>query len=302
MPFCIDSYDSNRTNQFFEEFSNYKNKRKEKNSDSLRRKKQLSQRMCKYKKVPLSASRRKGSLTVEAAVVIPLFLFTMMVLIYLLEIMAIETNIRAGMQYAGKKYAENTYVTPLTGTKVLEKDVIEAVGPERLNRSIIENGASGLDCSNSYVDPLNKILYLKIKYIVKIPVPKFVVPGIEKTESIRIKGWNGYESSLPVSEEQKIVYVTEHGVVYHKDYHCKYLDLSIHMVSAAELETLRNESGGKYYPCERCGQKPQGWGVYITNTGNRYHTSISCSGLKRKIYAVPISETTGKEACSKCGR
>lgn len=162
MPFCIDSYDSNRTNQFFEEFSNYKNKRKEKNSDSLRRKKQLSQRMCKYKKVPLSASRRKGSLTVEAAVVIPLFLFTMMVLIYLLEIMAIETNIRAGMQYAGKKYAENTYVTPLTGTKVLEKDVIEAVGPERLNRSIIENGASGLDCSNSYVDPLNKILYLKI--------------------------------------------------------------------------------------------------------------------------------------------
>lgn len=90
--------------------------------------------------------------------------------------------------------------------------------------------------------------------------------------------------------------------MYHKDYHCKYLDLSIHMVSAAELETLRNESGGKYYPCERCGQKPQGWGVYITNTGNRYHTSISCSGLKRKIYAVPISETTGKEACSKCGR
>ncbi len=119
---------------------------------------------------------------------------------------------------------------------------------------------------------------------------------------MRVKGWCGYESSIPISAEQTIVYVTETGTVYHKDYHCTYLDLSIHMVPVSGLEDLRNESGSKYYPCELCGKKVSGMGVYITNYGSKYHMSMSCGGLKRKIYAVPISETAGKGACSKCGK
>ena len=68
------------------------------------------------------------------------------------------------------------------------------------------------------------------------------------------------------------------------------------MVPVSGLEDLRNESGGKYYPCELCGKKVSGMGVYITNYGSKYHTSMSCGGLKRKIYAVPISETAGERS------
>ena len=41
--------------------------------------------------------------------------------------------------------------------------------------------------------------------------------------------------------------------------------------------------------------------IYITSQGNRYHTQLNCSGLKRTIYTVPLSQTGGRGRCSKCG-
>ncbi|MCQ2507536.1 MAG: pilus assembly protein, partial [Dorea sp.] len=42
--------------------------------------------------------------------------------------------------------------------------------------------------------------------------------------------------------------------------------------------------------------------VYVTDYGDRYHSSLSCSGLKRTVYSVPKSEAIGKGACSKCAK
>lgn len=103
--------------------------------------------------------------------------------------------------------------------------------------------------------------------------------------------------------DEETVYVTETGVVYHRDYHCNYLELSIRMVTADSIDGLRNKEQGKYYPCEHCAEKGTQKGVYITDYGNRYHNSLNCSGLKRTIYAVPLSEASvGRGACTKCGR
>lgn len=38
-------------------------------------------------------------------------------LLYLFEIMAVQTNIRAGMQYAGKMYAKDAYLSPFVNTE-----------------------------------------------------------------------------------------------------------------------------------------------------------------------------------------
>ncbi len=42
--------------------------------------------------------------------------------------------------------------------------------------------------------------------------------------------------------------------------------------------------------------------VYITDYGNSYHSVASCRGLKRTIMAVPYSEAGGRRMCSRCGK
>lgn len=243
----------------------------------------------------------RAGITVEASMAVPIFFFAVVSLLYLMEIMAVQTSVRAGLQYAGKICAQETYVSKAVIPFKVKSDVVRAIGPERLNRSIVTGGSSGIDCGGSAVSPVTGIGELSARYKIKIPVPLYHISVLSFEETVRIKAWTGYEKAGFGGEKEGIVYLTETGIVYHKDYHCTHLDLSVRMAEVTEIKKLRNKSGGKYHACERCGKKTSG-GVYITDTGDRYHSSVSCSGLKRTVYAVPLSEVAGKRACSKCGR
>ena len=66
-------------------------------------------------------------------------------------------------------------------------------------------------------------------------------------------------------------------------------------------QEYRNENGEKYHKCELCADKINKFErVYITNYGNKYHTDLNCSGIKRTIEMVRLSDVEGKGACSKC--
>ena len=81
---------------------------------------------------------------------------------------------------------------------------------------------------------------------------------------------------------------------------CHYLDLSIHTVSAGDIDEARNANGGKYYPCS-CAKHAAAGSYYVTDYGTNYHADLSCSGLKRTIREVDISEVSSMHACPKCG-
>lgn len=245
--------------------------------------------------------KQKASITIEAALVMPFFFFALLALCCMLEVVSVRTSIRAGLQYAGKIAAEKAYERPFLIPGNLEEDLVSAAGSERLDRSIVEGGSSGIHCDRSYMSPLTGILELEARYRVCLPLPVFGHGTVPMAESCRVKGWNGYEKSGFSEKAEDIVYMTETGMVYHRDYHCSYLKPSVQLVPGAELERMRNKSGGKYYPCQNCGHLLPGGAAYITDYGDRYHTSLGCSGLKRTIYAVPLSEAVGKGVCSKCG-
>lgn len=239
-----------------------------------------------------------ASVTVEAALAVPLFFLAVLSLVFLLEVQAVRTAVRSGLQYAGKRTAEQSGMIPVLSPADLEQDLRDSVGAARLDRSMIENGSSGISCEGSVMSPVTGIARLEVKYRIRLPVPVFRV-GLEQKETMMVKAWTGYVKSGFGGTDEEIVYVTETGLVYHRDYRCTYLDLSIRMVNRSDLESLRSEDGSRYRPCSYCGGT--GSPVYITGAGDRYHSSLSCSGLKRTVYAVPLSEVIGKGECSRCG-
>ena len=245
---------------------------------------------------------KNANITIEAAFGIPLFLFAVLCLIWLIEIQSIRISMINAAHNAAKSAAEDTSVIPVLNTWKLKSDILSLIGEDRIARSILKGGKDGISCSGSYVSPDTGEINIKVTYRVQTPVPVFGNPSAKLEETFRISAWTGYMSGREGSHDADIVYVTDTGAVYHEDYQCTYLHLSIRSVLYNELPKLRNESGGKYHACEKCAFGSAMGGVYITQTGDKYHNSLNCSGLKRTIHAVKRSQVTGMGGCSRCSQ
>ena len=249
---------------------------------------------------PGAGYEKNASVTVEASFGIPLFLFAVLCLIWMIEIHSIRISIINAAQSAAKRAAEETAIVPVLNISALKADIINGIGIERVERSILDGGSEGIQCKDSWFSPDTGEMYIKIKYKISLPLPVFGNPSAEFTEDFRINGWRGYEDRGLGNGDADIVYITENGLVYHEDPQCTYLQLSINFVPYAGLSELRNSGGAIYHRCEKCVYGPAMAGVYITETGGKYHNSLRCSGLKRTVRAVKKSEVIGKGGCYRC--
>lgn len=261
----------------------------------------------------------KASVTVEAALVLPLFLFFCIQLISLIGLFQLHSAITAALHqetaqlslqaYAYEKAGGETgkALSTLVGETYLREKVIQRAGETYLNNSMIEGGSAGigllpaLDISTSE-NPPQDVVGARLSYRIKPVIDILGFSGFSMGNVCYMKAWTGYRLCQDGEEnpsEEELVYITETGTVYHKSRRCTHLALSVREVELDQLGVLRNESGGKYYACEHCADKAGG-GVFLTDQGNRYHTSLLCSGLKRTIYVIKISEAGGRGACSRC--
>lgn len=207
-----------------------------------------------------------GNMTVEAALALPLFLFAVMNLLSLLLMFRSFSAEEAKLHQTGRKLAMLAY------------------GQE-------ESGGSDIR-------------------LVKTTRIRAFIPAAAFPDAVMVNGcvmhkWIGYDpgENDGAWEEQKeeFVYITKSGVAYHRDRACIYLNPSIEITGIEQAKGAVNGSGEKYRACEICGGNSSV--VYITAEGSRYHSTVSCSGLRRTINSVPLSEAleAGKHACPKCG-
>lgn len=249
------------------------------------------------------SKRAKASITVEASLAIPIFFLALICIIYLMEMLAIQISVRSGMQSALDTIVGETTTLSYVSTSEIENFIIESIGSERLDQSIIVGGSNGLDCSGSSVSFTTGLLTLHVTYEVELPIPQFGLPGLAYEEEMVAKMWTGYDSRVDELDTTETYYITDTSSVYHLSRTCTHLQLDISSANSSNLEELRNEYGGKYSACSKCVEDETGLEgtVYIASTGSRYHSTLSCSGLTRVIYEVSSLEIIGMGVCSRCG-
>lgn len=263
-------------------------------------------------------SFQSGSLTLEAALTFPLFILILTAFLSFFSMMTMELKIQNAMHHAAKQISAYYYaLDELQGDSEKQQSLARELGSslavyavsetvvrnQILNEtggipaSVIRGGSSGLSFLGSRFDEASQDIVVCVSYQMVIP---FLPPGlttVRVAHQCRHRAWTGSNEDL--SAQEQYVYVTENGRVYHTSVACSYLKLSISQAAFDTVGLKRNQDGGKYYPCEYCGQIGGTW-VYITNYGDRYHFNRNCSRLKRGIRCIPISEVGGLPLCSRC--
>jgi len=217
-----------------------------------------------FTSIERKAVKLKAGITVEAALALPLFLFFIANLLSLFLMYEQYSKNLATLHQQGKNMAMVAHSTGDTGS-----DLIYLIKGQSIKPLVKEIGFNNSATS--------AVVY--------------------------IRKWTGYNvlSTENIEEDEEYVYITESGTVYHRSRDCSHLKITISVVKASEVSVKRNDYGQKYRPCEKCAAGQSTGLVFITDKGDKYHNSAGCSGLKRTIKTVKLSEVGGRGPCSLCG-
>lgn len=241
----------------------------------------------------------KGSIALEASFAVPIFIFFIMTLLMTIESVRLQSNVLEAVNEAVASAYEARTSAGSTGI----------AGSYLSNQSnayiCVKGGSGGVSYRDTSTIASDGIINIRAEYGIRSFTALMPIGNVRVKDGIYAHSFTGYVRSFGYQtndEAEEYVYVTETGRKYHRDADCTYIKITPMSVDAAYIETGRNRSGGKYYPCERC--RPSGGGLlFLTPDGDRYHCDANCSALKRTVYVMPLSEAleNGYTACSKCG-
>lgn len=243
-----------------------------------------------------------ASMTVEAAVVLPLFVFLGLAVLAPMQWLNTQRKIQTVTeqfcedlsQYAYETEYRNSFSDTAAGLW-LYGNVYPYANSVRIIKSEVSN-----ECED---------IQFELEYREKIP---FFLEGISDV-SMRVAAkrrcWIGLGGKLTgehtdeagLEMEREMVYVTPEGQRYHRYRDCRYLSNMCKAISLRELETVRNMDGKIFYSCDFC-VREQGTQdtVYITDWGIRYHNDRSCASMSLYYRKVMLEDVAYMGECSVC--
>lgn len=251
-------------------------------------------------RVPSGISLKNGSLTVEAAFVVPLLCLAIVMLLNMADMMWIKSRVLISLNESVKclgMYAcaeddawETSSVQSVETGACIAYAQARLPSLERVSVSLI-----GSSYQNHVVDLNAKVTY-------QFPV-RFA--GIQKATfycRARVHAWTGYraEEKSGHSNSEEMVYITDRQTVYHTHEDCSHLQLSIQCTTKQGLSSKRNLYGEMYRACPRCKPNSDASVFYITLHGDKYHCDSDCQALTRTGRLVSKSTVSNLKECSRC--
>ncbi len=250
-----------------------------------------------------------AGMTLEAALVLPIFLFFILNMFSVMEMLRLYGNVAWAMNTVGGKVSLYGYLQEEPETDVdlgmlgdvaftylyFKGEMLDVLGEDYVNSSPMAGGTEGIWFSKSKIME-EDLLEIVAVYEMEVPFKLGPLGKVRVYNSYKSRAWTGYDVA-----QGKQVYIMETGEVYHLSAECPYVDLSIQKVSFNLVRELKNRSGKYYKSCELCGEKP-GNAAWITDYGERYHKQQDCSGIKRTAHQMSEEEAKkqGYGLCSKC--
>lgn len=238
----------------------------------------------------------RGSLTLEAALVLPLFLFAVATLLSLFLMMQVQYTVGNALDGAVADTALLRKESEKKVENMTKAAFYKELTVQNCPLSRIQFGAAGFSWKGTKVD--EAYIDAQVTYCIKFPISFFGKKTMEVSDGCRMHRWTGRRKEDGAGDGEEWVFVTPAQKVYHVSRECSHLKLSVKAVGAEKLK----QEGFNYDPCGHCtkGQK-MGATIYITAEGACYHYRLDCSGLKRTIYMIPKKQVGNKKPCSRCG-
>lgn len=263
----------------------------------------------------------------EASLAFPVFFFAVVYLIQMFFVVRAELTIAEAAVTSARDAAAYAYVAErladgegavaekvlsLFERKLVRDAAMTSLFYARCDTEVLKQAHVGQGLGGMWVDTEEEGGKVRAEIVYRVKPPNALTEEKARYYKMRIvyRNWTG-EGRIKKGEENggadesgnKVVYMTEHGTVYHERITCSHIKIKTSAVAGSMLEALRNDSGAKYYACEFCSPETTGKDiVYITEYGTRYHKVSSCSAIYRNIKEYRLEEVKDRyPACSRCG-
>ena len=247
----------------------------------------------------MNRNTKKGFLSLEASIFVPLFVIAVLTFGYLIKVAVVSESIMHVMADEARRLSMYSY------------NVKIAPGFEyKLRSRILEENK---DIDDTYVETFmylyehagkEDLIGVRVSSSIKIKLPIVFHDRVETSDTLLFRAFTGreyipeYGNFENIEEELRIVWVfPTAGARYHEEW-CGYINV------AARQAPLTSELMKSYSPCTLCaaGNLPSGSLIYyFAGSGSVYHKG-SCFIVDRYVISMDEKEAvkSGYTPCSRC--
>lgn len=278
------------------------------------------------RKFKMAGNKKKlccsASVSVEAALALSIFIFAMVSMMIPFRMMERQRQVQASLESVNERLCQFAYLEYMLskGEEIPKEDgdwkqdlllgIVNrtaGAGAQIMAEGMFpKEGMKARSFSGSAYLEDGETIRLCMDYQMRMPFSIFHLDSVSFSSGSIRRAWIGRdglsrEENRLEDEEDPIVYIGKTSTRYHKSKNCHYLSNRMRTVDYSLITSLRNQSGGKYYPCAVCGGsgKP-GMRVYIMESGSRYHTNQQCSAIIAYVQEVRLSTVKHLGGCSYC--